>query len=359
MKKGINMISLSMAIVIIIIMVSTITISVQKILENSNKTKFVSEIILIRDSINSYKTNTSNYPEKERISLNLTELSSEALIQFSREIVTDNVITLYLIDYDKIGINTKIFGNNKDGLNKDIYAFSKETGQVYYLKGIKFNGRTYYTLTEEISDMKDVIELELNQIKKGDCIFERRDIYNERLAMDTYENNSVDVIIYIPEEAQNIDISYENYDYVTMPNANNVETDKKGFVKYVTQIPAPRNYDVIVSYTLNGIDKVVKFTEDKIDIEKPILDISNIQIINLTANGETTTYLTGYIIEDSLSGIKFKKYELDNVGSSYFSEDRGKEITEDKIDVSGAKYCTMYVEDKSGNVITEVIDLSQ
>ena len=35
---------------------------------------------------------------------------------------------------------------------QDIYVFSKESGRVYYLEGVKYKDRTYYTLTQELID---------------------------------------------------------------------------------------------------------------------------------------------------------------------------------------------------------------
>ena len=105
MKKGINMLTLSVVIVVILIITSATSISILNIKENSDKTKFVSEITLINQEIVSYKYKTGNYPEKGTISLNLEELSEKAVEQFKGENITvSNNITLFLIDFEKIGI---------------------------------------------------------------------------------------------------------------------------------------------------------------------------------------------------------------------------------------------------------------
>lgn len=358
MKKGISMLSLSIAIVIIIILVATVTISTQSIMENSNKVKFVSEMILIKDAIDNYTSNNVEFPEQGKITINLNSVSAESIIQFKDENIVSNTITLSLIDYNKIGIKNKQFGNNKDGQNLDVYAFSKETGKIFYLKGIKYQGNTYYTLTEEIAETASVLELKANQIKKEDCIFERRNLYGEKININEYFNNKVEVVIYVPEKAQNISVTYENYDTYYAPRAENVKTDKSGFVKYITNIEAPRNYDVVVKYTLNGVNKTVKYLEDKVDIGQPNIDITNIQIITLNSNGEERKYLTGFLISDDISGLKFKKYILDRVSSAYFNSNGGIDIKENNIDVTGAKYCTIYAEDKAGNVLNKIIDLT-
>ena len=68
--------------------------------------------------------------------------------QFSGETITNNVIELYEIDLNEIGIENTEYGNNTEGTDK--YVVSQETGRVYYLKGVKFGSNKYYTLTEDL-----------------------------------------------------------------------------------------------------------------------------------------------------------------------------------------------------------------
>lgn len=359
MKKGISMLALSIGVIIIVVLVSTVVISSKPVIENLNKNKFIAEILLIEESISEYFITNSNYPEEGKILIDIKNIASNDLVQFEKEKTTDDKIELYLIDYEKIGIENKQFGNNKDGQNKDIYTFSKTTGKVYYLKGISYEGRIFYTLTEDLADIEPIYKANKKEIKIQDCIFMRKDIWDGFVDIDEYANNNIYVVVYIPLEATNISITYKNHSGNSLYKASK-PSDKPGYYKYETTASGSIfTYDIIVNYTLNGKEKVAEFSENKQDKEGPKIDLTNMYIQNLTHNGETNTYLTGFTISDNLNGVKIKKYEYGDIELLYFNEKRGKDIIENKIDITGIDYLTLYAEDGIGNKTLTTIDIQE
>lgn len=355
MKKGISMISLSISLIVIVVLTSAIVISSKPARENSNRTKFVAEVLLIQDGIESYRIKHGTYPEDGIISMDLSNVSEDAKVQFEGEQIEENQISLYLINFEKIGIKDKEFGNNDDGQNLDVYAFSKETNKVYYIKGIKYEGNIYYTLTEKLYKNTMIQTLNQNEVKKEDCIFVRTS-EGKNINSDEYVMGKVDVNIYIPKSAENINITYSNY-VGNAPGSEVVNSDKQGYIKYKTICDTATNYTIKITYTLNNIEKQVEYVENKVDILAPTIDLSNMQIITLSGDGETKKYLTGYDILDNESGVKLKKYELGKVALEYFSDKRGKDISENNIDVTGQEYLTIYAEDNIGNKVKVVINL--
>lgn len=66
--------------------------------------------------------------------------------------VISNKITLYEINNDLIGINNLKYGDLTSGAN-DLYVVSKESGKVYYAKGLKIGSKVYFSLTTDIANI--------------------------------------------------------------------------------------------------------------------------------------------------------------------------------------------------------------
>ena len=157
MKKGITAISVAIMITIIFILLGTITVSSYNSIQNAKKIVFALEISNIQEETNSFLESADEdvYPIlNEVFKISIDNVSSTSEGQFAdEEIDADGNITLYELDLDLIGIEDIQYGRKTT--SKDIYVFSKETGKVYYLEGIKFGSKTYYTLTQDLIDIKE------------------------------------------------------------------------------------------------------------------------------------------------------------------------------------------------------------
>lgn len=336
MKKGITIMALSTIIAVTIILSTVVIISTSSIMESVNKTRFVTELLNIQDAVSSYKSNNGTYPEVGVIQVNLPGDENPARLQFSKEKQNENQVYLYLIDYTLIDIDNKIFGNRKN--EKDVYAFSKETGIVYYIQGIKYKGKIYYTVTEEITDISNItLSLNKNEVKKLDLIFIVSNI--------TYTNKPISVDIKFPINAEEINITTTN-ENISCDTENTIVNGYKfrGVNKTLKQ---DGNYYIIVSYSINRISKQVKYEVRNFDNEPPAIDISQMQEYNVDGN----TYLTNINVTDNVSGIKQIKYELEEIldeDIDYFYS-YGTIFNDTKINIRDKKHCTIYAIDNAGN----------
>lgn len=149
MKKGVSIAAVTATITIMIILITVVTISGHKMSENSKRSNFALEIYSIQQAVDSYLQNNPNdYPILSSVIINLTNVADENKLQFTNnnDIITDNKISLFEIDYDKIGYSNLKYGNKQDGEN-DIYLLSAVSGKVYYAKGFIASNEVYYTLT--------------------------------------------------------------------------------------------------------------------------------------------------------------------------------------------------------------------
>lgn len=166
MKRGITLISVLAIFTIIAILTSAVTISAIKTTNDAKKIKFATEVAYITEAINSYYINNQDFPIGESVTIDLSYVSENSITQFSNEEgYSDKKIVLYQIDKSKLGISDTVYGNG-DIDSKDIYAVSKDTQKVYYIKGVSVSDITYYTLTE---DLKKLVGYELsnNGVKDG------------------------------------------------------------------------------------------------------------------------------------------------------------------------------------------------
>lgn len=234
MKKGITLISVMSTVAIMFILISTVTISAFNITNNTQKTKFATEIAYIKEAVDNYYTLNNSYPIGE--SVNVVPESND---QFDGETQNNDKVTLYIIDKTKIGITETVYGNKNQGNNDDekatdIYVFSKDTKRVYYLKGLDVGGQVYYTLTD---DLKKLIN------------------YNEKSQNpdlnETIENDNNAPQISIGEKKEIISTD-ENEKYYYVPV--NVVDNESGIkiVKFEREIMSEENAKVY--FKTNGIE---------------------------------------------------------------------------------------------------------
>ena len=168
MRKGITATSAAIIIVIIFILMGTVTVTSYTSIQNAKKLVFAIEISEIQEEVTKYyKDSVDNtYPVTlNEHSINLSGLTTEVSGQFVNEQIDENSnIKVYEVDLALIGITDTKYGN-KENVN-DVYVLSKETGKVYYLEGIKASSTTYYTLTQDLIDIKDRNEIEGTSYEK-------------------------------------------------------------------------------------------------------------------------------------------------------------------------------------------------
>lgn len=151
-KSGVTIVALGIIIVLMGMFILFTNISISDLIDDTFIKEYASELQQLEYLSNDYLIRNNGKIDFEQYEINTTSISSEFLEQLSEETVVDNVITLYILDLDKIDAMDTNYGNQKDGI-EDIYLISEETGSVYYKLGVKYNDVTYYTLTNELKDI--------------------------------------------------------------------------------------------------------------------------------------------------------------------------------------------------------------
>ena len=157
MKKGITAVSVSIMVVIMLILAGTVSMVSYNSIQSANKITFSLEISEIQEQVTRYYKDSElgEYPISDNVyTVNLANVTTSALTQFDKEnINSNNEITLYELDLISIGITDTKYGTKKT--DKDVFVVSTKTGIVYYLEGLKYNGKTYYTITNDLIDIDE------------------------------------------------------------------------------------------------------------------------------------------------------------------------------------------------------------
>lgn len=353
-KKGISLIVLTITIAIMTMLIATVTFSGIQSIDRTKKIKFATELSLMEEMTNSYiLNNNGEYPVSNSIVLDVSKVSLNALTQFEGETQTNSKINLYEINSNLLGKNKTVYGN-KSGGNDDVFAISKDTKKVYYIRGLKVSGSTYYTLNDEL---KKVINYSKNKddLINGGIIFtpSKTQWTNEKISAEIkVPSNYIDIVVKVVQIGTT-DVTLTgvlNNDYYTY-NAKALLSDSAA------------NYDVVVTYKLNSEGNVItqKFSVKNYDGVKPILNLSAKKQMDDGQASEIYSYISVLNSQDNNSGIKVIKYEnikLDSSQKNTYFKTSGIECLDNNIKIKdGADYVSVYVEDNAGNFEIYEIDL--
>lgn len=157
-KEGISIIILVIIILVIGMLTSMIVISTKGMLQETDAREFASELkqleYLVKQSKILNDNENLNFVGR---TIAVSDLSSEQKKQMREEIGEGATqITLYEIDYDAVDVASTMYGKKANEDENDVYVVSNTTGKVYYLKGYKWEGKTYYTLTSELNKLLSI-----------------------------------------------------------------------------------------------------------------------------------------------------------------------------------------------------------
>lgn len=313
---------------------------------------------MIQTAVDAYYTkNNATFPVNETVKLTVTDPTAFTQSQFTSngDDISSNTIVMHEIDYKLIGIDSLKYGRKQEGTN-DVYVLSKNSGKVYYAKGLKIGSNVYYTLTDDISNLLSY-NSDKNTVNSPIVLFEPSET--------EWTFNDVTIKIKIPTTCETINS-------VKVINDDKTETiltsstEENGY--YIYQATPIGNYSVEVNYKLKASDtdyKIAKYSVTNVDKVSPniVVDTSNKFTIK---TDDIIGYMKVNSKSDNLSGIKTVKYDYGDFVTSYNNEYikthfevSGVELKDDIIFVkSGYDKITVYIEDNAGNFYAEVIDLN-
>lgn len=344
MKKGISLVALTVTIVIMLLLASTVAISGVNVLSNSRMVSIGTELAYMQEYVDSYiEYNNGNLPISDSVIIATDKILAADKTQFdSVDYVSSTNVLLYKIDKSKLGNISTTYGNENKGDETDIYAVSKNTNKVYYVKGEKIKGKTYYTLTNDLKEKIGFDKIKGSVAKDG-IIFTP--------STKEWTNRSVTLNVAVPVDYTNVTFTVNG----TTVTASKTETTSS-YVYYDVSING--NYETIVKYTKNGTSLSQSYTVTKYETQAPTLTVSTPQTL---IDGEENSSYVNIDYSDAQSGIKIVKYETEKIDqaqiSTYFITN-GIEITGKSIKVN--KYVsnvTVYVEDQAGNYTYKYVSI--
>lgn len=347
-KRGIAVMSLVTTVAIILILLTTVTMSGINTAHNAKKIAFGAEIKMIQSAVDSYYTqNNATFPVKEQAYT--IDFSSDNVSSKNKKIFQDNEVddktsfVVYEIDYEKIGITDLVYGNKKQGENEDkkkedIYVVSRNSGKVYYLKGLKIGSEVYYTVTDDIENLLSYNN-EKNTVNSPVIKFIP--------STTDWTHNDVTIKVNVPTTS-----TYELESYNFNGALTTVNNDKE------ITVTVGENGTLVVNYKEDANSensKEAKYIVSNIDKESPEIEIDKDKLIEISSRGDL-----GYIKitekSDNLSGIKYLKYdygEYDKPSVVEHFHASGKEVKENLVFFrSFTENITIYAEDKAGNYTT-------
>lgn len=335
MKNGIAMVTLVVTIAVMLTLVSVITYTGINTANTSKKMAFASEIKMIQECIDSYRTNNEgNFPTSDFVTIDLSNASIDVKKQFTdnEEEIIDNKVYLSKIDYTKLELNSlnRGLGQTSD----DIYVLSTKSGIVYYAKGLKIGNITYYTLTNDLKNL-----LSYNQ--KSNEVSISNAIVFKLSTTDWINSGKVECSVKVPNNYSSKEPTF---------NGNiilDVQTSSEG--EYIThKFNIDNNGIIEIKYNDGKEDKTASYTINNFDKDIPTVSISKIS----NSNPDKKSYKID--ANDKTSGVKVIKYDIgnianDNISNVYFYSN-GIQVKDNIIQLDNdVSYITVYVEDKAGN----------
>lgn len=335
MKNGIAMVTLVVTIAVMLTLVSVITYTGINTANTSKKMAFASEIKMVQECIDSYRTNNEgNFPTSDFVTIDLSNASIDVKKQFTDngEEIIENKVYLSKIDYTKLELNSlnRGLGQTSD----DIYVLSTKSGIVYYAKGLKIGNITYYTLTYELKNL-----LSYNQKSNEVSIF--NPIVFKVSTTDWINSGKVECSVKVPNNYSSKEPTF---------NGNiilDVQTSSEG--EYIThKFNIDNNGIIEIKYNDGKEDKTASYTINNFDKDIPTVSISKIS----NSNPDKKSYKID--ANDKTSGVKVIKYDIgnianDNISNVYFYSN-GIQVKDNIIQLDNdVSYITVYVEDKAGN----------
>ena len=333
MKNGIAMVTLVVTIAVMLTLVSVITYTGINTANTSKKMAFASEIKMVQECIDSYRTNNEgNFPTSDFVTIDLSNASIDVKKQFTDngEEIIENKVYLSKIDYTKLELNSlnRGLGQTSD----DIYVLSTKSGIVYYAKGLKIGNITYYTLTDELKNLLSYNQ-KSNEVSNA--------IVFKVSTTDWINRRKVECSVKVPNNYSSKEPTF---------NGNiilDVQTSSEG--EYIThKFNIDNNGIIEIKYNDGKEDKTASYTINNFDKDIPTVSISKIS----NSNPDKKSYKID--ANDKTSGVKVIKYDIgnianDNISNVYFYSN-GIQVKDNIIQLDNdVSYITVYVEDKAGN----------
>lgn len=151
-QKGITLVTLSIAIIMMLIITSILVFNANTSIIMKNLDNMYQDIELLKDKIDLY------YAKYKALPIINTKYSNINTINSINPNDNENYYVIDLEALDNLTLNYgkdyKDYKNSKNDLLQDIYIVNEQSHNIYYVKGIRVDKKTYYTPPEEYSKLE-------------------------------------------------------------------------------------------------------------------------------------------------------------------------------------------------------------
>lgn len=140
MKRGITISTLVLTVILMFILITTATVVGARAIQTASYEEFLGKVTRVADDVNKYVIDNKTLPTTAEI------ISKEGLPnELKAEIKNngDDYNNLFVIDMTKLNVENVNIGSGTVQ-DMDVFVVAENTNNVYYLKGVKYRGTTYY-----------------------------------------------------------------------------------------------------------------------------------------------------------------------------------------------------------------------
>ena len=263
-QKGVNLVSLSVAVIVIITIVGTVLYNVRTNLGVQKLKAMQADIENLRGKVANYYLQYGALPI-----LKQQEIEDSILSENVKTIENGNIETVkyYVIDLSAMENITLTYGEDYENLKDkspetiqtlsngtltDVYIINSVSHNIFYVHGITYEGKTYYTQYQEEGKEKiGSVDIDLSDLLVIAKAISEGTVYNDNTPMtDEYGNTFI-----IPKGFK---LSKDSAEVVTegivIEDATYTNTKGSEFV----WIPVSKDNKKIVGPAYSGTDKIAK-----------------------------------------------------------------------------------------------------
>lgn len=140
MKKGVSLLIVTVAISVMVVLISSSIIFGSQAINTAQFEEYLSQLDRLSSSLNDYVLQNKSLPTTGEIVSGIS-LGNE----FMSELVSkkDENNRLFVVNVSLLKDGTLKRGNGT-AENQDIFVVAENTNNVYYVKGFKYKGKTYF-----------------------------------------------------------------------------------------------------------------------------------------------------------------------------------------------------------------------
>lgn len=209
-NKGITMITLIIAVIIMLVISSTLIYNINIGTSTRNLNNMYSDIQVLKDKIDLY------YSSYEALPIIQTEYTNTSNIIGINQNDGNKYYVIDLEAFENLTLNYgegyKEFKTTLSSDISDIYIVNEQSHNVYYVKGIKLDGKTYYTIPGNYTEVEvpSIADISLNNMNGNVATLTAKGV-NKRNGISTMK-------VYVAGN------EYRTYNYATNNTEMKIET---------------------------------------------------------------------------------------------------------------------------------------